>query len=41
MATHNKIVWSLKVTCEIPFWPDSADEYEVLVRPGPGFGGSA
>jgi hypothetical protein len=40
-AVHNKIVWSLKVTCEIPFWPDSADEYEVLVRPGPGLGGVA
>jgi len=39
LAIHNKIVWSLKVTCEIPFWPDSADEYEVLVRPGPGLGG--
>jgi hypothetical protein len=40
-ATHNKIVWSFKVTCEIPFWPDSADEYEVVVRPGPGLGGVA
>jgi hypothetical protein len=40
-ATHNKIVWSLKVTCEIPRWPDSADEYEVLIRPGPGRGGLA
>jgi hypothetical protein len=38
-AVHNKIVWSFKVTCEIPFWPDSADEYEVLVQPGPGLGG--
>ena len=35
-AANNKIVWSFKVTCEIPFWPDSEDEYEVLVRPGPG-----
>jgi len=33
-ATHNKIVWSLKVTCEITGWPDSDDDYEVLVRPG-------
>jgi hypothetical protein len=32
-ATHNKIVWSLKVACEIPGWPDSDDEYEVLVQP--------
>ena len=35
-AADNKIVWSFKVTCEIPFWPDSEDEYEVVVRPGPG-----
>lgn len=39
MAIDNKIVWSFKVTCEIPFWPDSEDEYEVVVRPG--FGGLA
>jgi hypothetical protein len=32
-ASHNKILWSLKVCCEIPGWPDSDDEYEVLVRP--------
>jgi hypothetical protein len=38
-AEHNKIVWSLKVTCEIPRWPDSEDEYEVLVRPMPIGGG--
>src|SRR5947199_29039 len=34
----NRIVWSLKVTCDIPGWPDSEDEYEVLVRPGAGAG---
>jgi len=39
-AVHNKIVWSLKVTCEIAGWPDSEDEYEVLVRPAFGGGGS-
>jgi len=38
-ATHNKIIWSLKVTCEISGWPDSDDEYEVLVRPGRPNGG--
>jgi hypothetical protein len=35
-AEHNKILWQLKVSCEIPGWPDSEDEYEVLVRPGGG-----
>jgi hypothetical protein len=40
-ATHNKIVWTLKVTCEIAGWPDSEDEYEVLVRPAVGGGGPA
>jgi hypothetical protein len=38
-AEHNKIIWQLKVCCEIPNWPDSEDEYKVLVRPG--FGGAA
>jgi hypothetical protein len=33
-ASHNKIVWSFKVKMEIPGWPDSEDEYEVLVRGG-------
>lgn len=40
-AAHNKIIWSLKVTCDIPNWPDSEDEYEVLVRPAGGGGGLA
>jgi hypothetical protein len=40
-AYHNKIIWSLKVTCDIPGWPDSEDEYEVLVRPAAGVGGPA
>lgn len=35
-AENNKILWQLKVCCEIPGWPDSEDEYEVLVRPGGG-----
>jgi hypothetical protein len=38
-ATHNKIIWSLKVACEIAGWPDSDDEYQVIVRPG--FAGAA
>ena len=37
-ATNNKIVWQLKVTCDIPGWPDSEDDYEIAVRPGTGFG---
>ncbi len=36
-AENNKILWQLKVCCEIPGWPDSEDEYEVLVQPGGGF----
>ena len=32
-ADNNKILWTLKVECEIPGWPDSADEYEIDVRP--------
>lgn len=35
-AENNKILWQLKVCCEIPGWPDSDDEYEVLVQPGGG-----
>lgn len=35
-AENNKILWQLKVCCEIPGWPDSEDEYEVLVQPGDG-----
>jgi hypothetical protein len=38
-ATHNKIVWTLKATCEIAGWPDSDDDYEVLVHPGRTDGG--
>lgn len=32
-AEHNKVLWSLKVECEIPAWPDTEEEYEVVVRP--------
>lgn len=38
-AEHNKIIWQLKAFCDIPNWPDSEDEYKVLMRPG--FGGAA
>jgi hypothetical protein len=33
-STHNKIVWTLKAQCELPRWPDTAEEYEVVVQPG-------
>lgn len=33
-ATHNKIVWTLKAQCELPRWPYTAEEYEVVVQPG-------
>jgi hypothetical protein len=35
-ADNNKIVWSLKVHCDLPNWPDTDDEYEVVVHPGGG-----
>jgi hypothetical protein len=35
-ADNNKIVWSLKVHCDLSNWPDTDDEYEVVVRPGGG-----
>ena len=35
-APHNKIRWALKAHCDIPGWPDSDDDYDVLVRPGRG-----
>ena len=37
-ADNNKIVWSLKVHCDLSNWPDTDDEYEVVVRPGGGYG---
>jgi hypothetical protein len=33
-STHNRIVWSLKARCELPRWPDTEEEYEVVVQPG-------
>lgn len=35
-AGHNKIAWTLKVSGEIAGWPDSDEDYEVLVQPGGG-----
>src|SRR3954471_4766006 len=35
-STHNKIVWTLKAQCELPRWPDTQEEYEVVVQPGGG-----
>jgi hypothetical protein len=34
-ATHNKVLWRLKVSGEIPRWPDVADEYPIVVLPLP------
>lgn len=33
-SEHHKILWTLKVQLEIANWPDSDEEFEVLVRPG-------
>jgi hypothetical protein len=33
-AEHNRIVWTIKAKLEIANWPDSEEEFEVLVRPG-------
>lgn len=32
-ADRNRIVWTLKTLCEIPGWPDSNEEYEIVVAP--------
>lgn len=32
-ADRNKVIWTLKAACEIPGWPDSDDEYEVVIAP--------
>ncbi len=32
-ASHNKVLWRLKVQGEIPRWPDVADEYPINVLP--------
>lgn len=33
-SEHNRIVWTIKAELEIANWPDSEEEFEVLVRPG-------
>jgi hypothetical protein len=35
-SAHNRIVWSLKVRCDLPRWPDSEETFEVVMRPGEG-----
>lgn len=32
-ADRNKVVWTLKTFCEIAGWPDSNEEYEIIVAP--------
>lgn len=32
-ADNNKILWKLKVTCEVPNWPDNEEEYPLVVLP--------
>lgn len=32
-ASRNKVVWTLKAVCEIAGWPDSDDDYEIVVAP--------
>lgn len=32
-ASHNKIVWTLKLQGKIRSWPDVAEEFEIAVRP--------
>ncbi|HSU81138.1 MAG TPA: DUF3592 domain-containing protein [Thermoanaerobaculia bacterium] len=33
-SAHNQIIWTLKAKCELPRWPDTEEEYEVVVQPG-------
>ena len=32
-AENNKIIWTIKATLEISGWPDSEEEFEILVAP--------
>ncbi|HEX2223127.1 MAG TPA: DUF3592 domain-containing protein [Thermoanaerobaculia bacterium] len=32
-ADNNKILWKLKVVCEVPNWPDNEEEYPLVVLP--------
>jgi Protein of unknown function (DUF3592) len=38
-ASHNKIVWSLKIAGEIRRWPDVAEDFPLVVHPRPLAGG--
>lgn len=33
-ATHNKIIWSIRIAGEIPRWPDLNEEFALVVLPG-------
>ena len=37
-ASHNKVVWTLKLRGEIRSWPDVVDEFDIAVRPPGRFG---
>ena len=32
-SENNKVIWSIKAQLEIANWPDSDEEFEILVRP--------
>jgi hypothetical protein len=32
-SENNKVIWTLKAQLEIANWPDSDEEFEILVRP--------
>jgi hypothetical protein len=38
-AEDNKILWKLKVICEVPNWPDNEEEYPLVVLPSARTGG--
>ncbi|HSN86301.1 MAG TPA: DUF3592 domain-containing protein [Thermoanaerobaculia bacterium] len=38
-ADNNKILWKLKVVCEVPNWPDNEEEYPLVVLPSSRMGG--
>ncbi len=33
MASHNKVVWTLKVEGKIAFWPDMVHEFNIIIYP--------
>jgi hypothetical protein len=32
-SANNKVIWTLKAKLDIANWPDSEEEFEILVRP--------